>query len=90
MLTVFAVAVLLVLGTTNHASALDHKNLDEGRPLRLEDAYSIATGELTIETGGGFALQRRGPSKTVRSLETFDLVLSTTSIRKRLRFRLSR
>jgi hypothetical protein len=69
MLTVFAVAVLLVLGTTNHASALDHKNLDEGRPLRLEDAYSIATGELTIETGGGFALQRCGPARGVFPVE---------------------
>jgi hypothetical protein len=63
MLTIFAVAVLLVLGTISHASALDHKNLDEGRPLRLEDAYSIATGEFTIETGGGFTLQRRGPAR---------------------------
>ena len=69
MLTIFAVVVLLVLGTISHASALDHKNLDEGRPLRLEDAYSIATGELTIETGGGFTLQRRGPARGLFSVE---------------------
>jgi hypothetical protein len=63
MPTVVILVALLVLGISDLAFALDHKNLDEGRPLRLEDAYSIATSEFTIETGGGFTLQRRGPAR---------------------------
>jgi hypothetical protein len=43
--------------------AIDHGNLDEGRPLRLEDAYAISTGEITLETGAGFALLRRGADR---------------------------
>jgi hypothetical protein len=31
--------------------AVDHNNLDEGRPLQMEDAYPIAYGELSAETG---------------------------------------
>ena len=53
----------IVLASVRPASAIDHKNLDEGRPLRLEDAYPIATGELALEAGGGFTLQRRGPNR---------------------------
>ena len=45
------------------AVAIDHKNLDEGRPLRLEDAYAISTGESAVEVGAGFTLQRRGPNR---------------------------
>jgi hypothetical protein len=45
------------------ASAIDHKNLDEGRPLRLDDAYAISTGEIEVETGAGFTLQRRGTDR---------------------------
>jgi outer membrane putative beta-barrel porin/alpha-amylase len=41
------------------AFAIDHKNLDEGRPLRLDDAYAISTGEIAVEAGAGFTLQRR-------------------------------
>lgn len=51
------------------AYALDHKNLDEGRPLRLEDAYPIASGELAVEAGGGFTLQRRGANRGVVPVE---------------------
>jgi hypothetical protein len=54
--TVFSMALLAL-----PAHGIDHSNLDEGRPLRLEDAYPIATGELTLETGAGFRLPRRGP-----------------------------
>jgi hypothetical protein len=43
-------------------SAIDHRILDEGRPLRLEDAYSIAHGEVALETGIGFISPRRGRS----------------------------
>lgn len=41
------------------AIALDHGNLDEGRPLLVQDAYPVSQGELVIETGAGFASQKR-------------------------------
>jgi len=69
MRSVIVLMVLLVFGTAGHVSALDHKNLDEGRPLRLEDAYSIADGEFAIETGAGFTLERRGPARGVFPVE---------------------
>ena len=61
-------AALIGLGA-GPASAIDHKNLDEGRPLRLDDAYSISTGEIAIEVGGGFTLQRRGSNRGVFPVE---------------------
>lgn len=65
-----AVAVLAgVLGAPGPAGAVDHKNLDENRPLRLEDAYPIASGEWAVEAGAGFTLQRRGPDRGVVSVE---------------------
>jgi hypothetical protein len=59
--TRIATAVLLVLliGAAP-AYAIDHKNLDEGRPLRLDDAYAISTGEIAVEAGAGFRLSRHG------------------------------
>jgi Putative MetA-pathway of phenol degradation len=45
------------------AFGIDHKNLDEGRPLRLDDAYAISTGEIEVEVGAGFTLQRRGTDR---------------------------
>jgi hypothetical protein len=60
--SITTVVVLAVLMTAGLAAAIDHKNLDENRPLRLEDAYSISTGELAVEAGGGFRLARRGSS----------------------------
>jgi outer membrane putative beta-barrel porin/alpha-amylase len=54
-------ATLLCAPATGYA--IDHGNLDEGRPLRLEDAYAIAAGEIALETGAGFALLRRGPDR---------------------------
>jgi Putative MetA-pathway of phenol degradation len=62
--SVFVSAVLLVAAAPG-AYAIDHKNLDDGRPLRLEDAYPIASGELAVEAGAGFTLQRRGPDRGV-------------------------
>ncbi len=41
------------------APALDHDNLDAGRPLRIEDAYPIAKGEIGVESGVA-AWDRRG------------------------------
>jgi hypothetical protein len=51
------------------AYAIDHKNLDENRPLRLEDAYPIASGEWALEAGAGVTLQRRSADRAVFPLE---------------------
>ena len=58
MTTAILCSGLLVVAAP--AWAIDHKNLDENRPLRLEDAYPIASGEIAVEAGGGFRLVRRG------------------------------
>jgi hypothetical protein len=63
------VSLALLMAVTPVANAIDHKNLDEGRPLRLDDAYAIASGELAVEVGAGFALERRGPDRGVFPLE---------------------
>lgn len=58
-------SVLVVAMATGEVNAIDHTNLDEGRPLRLEDAYAIADGEIALEAGGGFTLQRRSSNRGV-------------------------
>ena len=57
--TIAAVGLAILMAAAP-ASAIDHKNLDEGRPLRLEDAYPIASDEIALEAGGGLRLSRRG------------------------------
>src|SRR5262249_39887394 len=69
MIRVATITLFAVLAAVGNAYAIDHKNLDEGRPLRLEDAYPIAHGEFAIEAGAGFTLQRRGPDRGVFPLE---------------------
>jgi Putative MetA-pathway of phenol degradation len=61
-------AVLLAL-CVGSAEAIDHGNLDEGRPLRLEDAYPVAHGEIAVEAGAGFTLLRRGPNRALFPVE---------------------
>ncbi len=57
-LTMLASAALVgVLSTP--LWAIDHSNLDEGRPLRFEDAYPVAHGEKVIETGVGASFERK-------------------------------
>jgi hypothetical protein len=58
-------SVFVVAMATGEVSAIDHTNLDEGRPLRLDDAYALAEGEIALEAGGGFTLQRRGANRGV-------------------------
>lgn len=66
MKTSLALSILaLIGGLVGTAFAIDHANLDENRPLRLEDAYPIAHGEISLETGAGFTLRRRGPNHGV-------------------------
>lgn len=55
--------LMLVCLTAAPAWAVDHNNLDEGRPLRIEDAYPIAYGELSVESGARFSLNRRSPDR---------------------------
>jgi hypothetical protein len=45
------------------ASAVDHSNLDQGRPVRVEDPYPIAAGEWALETGVGFTVERENPNR---------------------------
>ncbi|MCG3147769.1 MAG: hypothetical protein PCFJNLEI_01210 [Verrucomicrobiae bacterium] len=56
------VVVMIANGT---AFAIDHSNLDEGRPLRVEDAYPIAEGEWALETGTGIVVPRQGSTRAV-------------------------
>jgi len=43
--------------------ALDHDNLDKNRPLRIEDAYPIAQGEIALEGGGRFVDGYQGKTR---------------------------
>ncbi len=61
--------VLLMTAAPSPTWAIDHKNLDEGRPLRLEDAYPIAAGEWAIEAGAGATFQRRSANRGLFPLE---------------------
>jgi hypothetical protein len=58
----FCLALLAGL-TASAVYAIDHDNLDEGRPLRLEDAYPIAEGEWALETGAGLSAQRKSRAR---------------------------
>lgn len=53
-----AFTALVIVCCASAASAIDHKNLDEGRPLHLQDAYSVSRGERAIEAGAGFSSKR--------------------------------
>jgi hypothetical protein len=73
------------LGAPAPAAAIDHKNLDEGRPLRVQDAYSIATGEVAVELGAGATVPRRGLARGLfpasvlwGAFPNFQLELGTT------------
>lgn len=55
--------------TANTAYAVDHANLDKNRPLRIDDAYSIAAGELALEFGFGFDSRRNTDDQFFAPLE---------------------
>ncbi len=60
----FILFVMVFVGLeTYNANAIDHSNLDEGRPLRVEDPYSISEGEIELEAGIGFAAERRNKDR---------------------------
>lgn len=59
MRNLFAIFSLALVGIIPATQAIDHSNLDEGRPLRMEDAYPIARGEWALESGVGYSFERR-------------------------------
>jgi hypothetical protein len=63
------VTVLFLALAVGRAQAIDHKNLDAGRPVRVEDAYAIADGEIALEAAAGFTLAREGPDRGVFPVE---------------------
>lgn len=60
-----ALAVL----TPVSALAIDHNNVDEGRPLRFEDASSIAWRERAVEVGFGAGFPRHNSAQLGSKLE---------------------
>jgi Putative MetA-pathway of phenol degradation len=70
MFKVVSIGLLALLAVSVGSTyAIDHKNLDENRPLRLEDAYTISAGEIAVEAGAGVTLQRRGANRGVFPVE---------------------
>lgn len=69
MRKIYFLICLALAGFVPAARAIDHKNLDEGRPLRLEDAYSIAQGEWALETGVGYSFVRNGRDRAFFPME---------------------
>ena len=59
----------LIITTAAPTWAVDHNNLDEGRPLQMEDAYPIAYGELSAETGVRSSHNRHGDDRVAFPLE---------------------
>lgn len=58
------ISMLLWLGA-QPLWALDHDNLDKNRPLRIEDAYPIAKGEIALEGGSRFVDGHQGKTRFV-------------------------
>lgn len=71
----FVLMVTVAIGVPAVAFAVDHKNLDEGRPLRLEDAYAISQGEWALEAGASGVFARRGPNRAAFPVELLYGVL---------------
>ena len=59
---IVVVALGIIAAAAGVAGAVDHGNLDEGRPVRLEDAYPIAHGEISIETAPDLRSSSTGPT----------------------------
>ncbi len=74
---VFIIVCILALFTPN-AIALDHMNLDEGRPIHLQDAYSVAKGEFVLETGAGVSLKKTASDQGLFSIQFVYGILPNT------------
>ena len=66
---VFAAAWGLALTPLQQARAVDHNNLDAGRPLEFDDAYSIAYREQALEFGAAVSKPARGKTGVQGSAE---------------------
>jgi hypothetical protein len=51
---VLAMTLASVTGFALSAGAVDHNNMEPGRPLSFDDAYSLAHGEMAVEVGFGW------------------------------------
>ena len=60
--------------------AIDHANLDEGRPLRFEDAYPVAHGEKVFEAGVGASFERKRDDRVFLGFDALYGVLPNTQI----------
>ena len=49
--------------------AIDHSNLDENRPLKMEDPYTIAHGEWALELGSGYSFERQSSDRAIFPIE---------------------
>lgn len=58
-----ALCGVIALGLPAATVAVDHTNIDEDRPLDLEDAYAIAEGELAVEGGVGYRARKVDPDQ---------------------------
>ncbi len=56
------IILLVLVSWHSWAWALDHDNLDQNRPLQIEDAYPIAKGEIGIEDGVLYRNLKQGSS----------------------------
>jgi hypothetical protein len=66
-LVLVVLAALAVL--PRPALAIEHGNLDEGRPTRFEDPYAIPLGEWSVEVGGGFRDARHGDDRAAMPVD---------------------
>ncbi len=62
------------------AQALDHDNLDPNRPIGLEDAYAIPTGEIGLESGVRFNDRRQGRTQVAYQPQILYGALANTQI----------
>ena len=59
----------ILLAAALPAMAIDHSNLDEGRPLRIEDPYPLAHGEFALEAGLGATFERKAVNRGLAQVE---------------------
>jgi hypothetical protein len=69
MTSYYPILFLSLFITAAPTWAVDHNNLDEGRPLQMEDAYPIAYGELSAETGARASHNRHGDDRVAFPIE---------------------
>jgi hypothetical protein len=57
------------LGAPGAARAAEHGDIEQTRPLRLDDAYSLEAGEYLVKSGVAVGLAHRGLSRAVFPFE---------------------